>query len=52
MTDDAIDDAVAALHIGEAGHRSGSAADLAEGALDDVGGAHFDPVCWRHGEKI
>jgi len=47
-----VDDAIAAGHIGEAGHRSGSAADLAEGALDYGGGAYLDPVCWRHDEKI
>ncbi len=41
MTDDAVDDAVAALDIGEAGHGARASAHLAEGALNDVRGAHF-----------
>ena len=52
MTDDTVDDAVAALQVGEAGHGAGAAAHLAEGALDDIGGAHLDPVGLRHGEKV
>src|SRR5256885_8689912 len=52
VTDDAVDDAVAALQVGEAGHGAGAAAHLAEGALDDIGGAHLDPVGLRHGEKV
>src|SRR2546421_4486696 len=52
MTDDAVDDAVAALQVGEAGNGPGAAAHFAEGALDDIGGAHLDPVGLRHGEKV
>lgn len=39
VRDDAVDDAVAALQIGEAGHGTGTAAHFAEGAFDDIGGA-------------
>src|SRR5580765_5031564 len=52
MTDDAVDDAVAAVHVGEAGHGARSSTHFAEGALDDVGGAHLDPVRLRDGEKV
>src|SRR5258707_47794 len=52
VTDDAVDDAVAAFHIGEARHGARSSAHFTEGALDDVGGAHLDPVLLRDGEKV
>ena len=52
MTDDAVDDAVAAFQVGKTGHGARSSAHFAEGALDDVGGAHLDPVGLRDGEKV
>ena len=52
MTDDAVDDAIAAFRVGEAGHGPRSVAHFAEGALDDIGGAHLDPVGLRDGEKV
>ena len=51
MRDDAVDDAVTALGVGEAGHGTGAAADLAEGTFDDVGGAHLAPVGFRNIEE-
>ena len=52
MTYHAVDDAVTAFRVGEAGHAAGASSHLAEGALDDAGGAHLDPVGWRDGEKV
>src|SRR5437667_11849620 len=52
VRDDAVDDAVAALRIGEAGHGAGTAAHFAEGAFDHVGGAQFFPVRFRQVEEV
>src|SRR5881396_1212311 len=52
VRDDAVDDALAAFLVGEAGHRAGASSHFAEGALDDVGGAHFLPVRRRRIEKV
>ena len=52
MREDAEDDAVTTLTIRKAGHGAGAAAHLAEGALDDVGGAHLDPVSGGDSEKV
>jgi len=52
VRDDPEDDAVTTLTIGKAGHGAGAAAHFAEGALDDVGGAHLDPVSGGNGEKV
>src|SRR6266852_5967213 len=51
MTDDAVDDALAAVAVAEAGHGARRRAHFTEGALDDVGGAHFFPVALRHRKK-
>ncbi len=52
MRDDPEDDAVTTLTIDKAGHGAGAAAHFAEGALDDVGGAHLDPVSGGNGVKV
>src|SRR6266849_2148490 len=48
MTDDAVDDALAAVAVAEAGHGARTTAHFTKGALDDVSGAHFFPVALRH----
>src|SRR6266704_1276895 len=52
VRDDPEDDAVTTLTIGKAGHGAGAAAHFAEGAVDDVGGAHLDPVSGGNGKKF
>ncbi|MGA9669180.1 MAG: hypothetical protein WBQ94_08230, partial [Terracidiphilus sp.] len=39
--EDGVDDPIHGLHVDEADHRPGSAADFDETALDDVGGAEL-----------
>ena len=52
MAEDAEDDALAAVAVAEAGHGARTAAHFTEGALDDVGGAHFLPVGRRDVKKV
>jgi hypothetical protein len=51
VRDDAVNDAVAACGIGEAGQGAGASSHFTEGAFDDVGGADFPPVRFRNVEK-
>lgn len=53
MRDKAVDDAVAACQIGEAGHGTGTAAHFAEGAFDHVGGVNrLAPKAIKHGPAV
>src|SRR5690242_18466562 len=52
VREDAVDDAVAAFQVGEAGHGAGAFSHFAESAFDDVGGADFFPVRFRDLEEI
>ena len=47
VTDDAKDDPVTAGRIGKTRHGAGPASNFAEGPLDHIRGAHFDPMGFR-----
>ncbi len=49
--EDGVDDPIHRLHVDEADHGPGSAADFDETALDDVGGAQLAPQVFGKSEE-